>query len=228
MLKLSSITRCLLLASSLASIAACGGGGSSGGSGGGSGGGAGMVLPVLQQPLSALEGDSLLFIREEEKLARDVYLTLYDQWAEVTFQTIATRSEQTHMDKIKLLLDAAGLADPVGSNGVGVFNNAAIADLYAQLVAQGSTSLTEALKVGAFIEEYDIKDLQEAVVEATDGTNQLAVIQTYNNLICGSRNHLRSFVSLIELAGIVYTAQLLPQATVDAIVDSPMEQCGRQ
>jgi hypothetical protein len=81
--------------------------------------------------------------------------------------------------------------------------------------------------VGGFIEEYDIKDLQDAIDEAKQGTNQAAVIQTYDSLLCGSRNHLRSFVGQIEKDGLVYQAQYVSQATVDAIVNSPDEQCGQ-
>ena len=221
---LSATVRCLMM-SAVLGLAGCGGD-TAGGGGGGSGSNAAAV-PVVLQPLTLAEADTLSFVREEEKMARDVYLTLYDQWANATFQTIATRSEQKHMDKVKLLLDAAGLPDPVLSDAVGVFSNSAIADLYLQLVARGSTSSTEALAVGAYIEEYDIEDLQQAITEAVAGTNQVALIAAYDNLMCGSRNHLRSFVGQIEANGVTYQAQLLPQATVDWIVDSPQERCGQ-
>ena len=178
-------------------------------------------------PLTVAETDTLLFVREEEKMARDVYLTLYSKWGQLIFQNIATRSEQQHMDTMKLLIDSLGLVDPVVSDAVGDFTNTTIDGLYDQLVARGSVSYAEALATGAFIEEFDINDLQEAISETMDGTNQLAVIQAYTNLMCGSRNHLRSFVNLIELNGVNYQAQVMPQATVDLIVDSPMEQCGQ-
>ena len=220
---LSATVRCLMM-SAVLGLAGCGG--DTAGGGGGSGSNAAAV-PVVLQPLTLAEADTLSFVREEEKMARDVYLTLYNQWANATFQTIATRSEQKHMDKVKLLLDAAGLPDPVLSDAVGVFSNSAIADLYLQLVARGSMSSTEALAVGAYIEEYDIEDLQQAITEAVTGTNQVALIAAYDNLMCGSRNHLRSFVGQIEANGVTYQAQLLPQATVDWIVDSPQERCGQ-
>ena len=104
-----------------------------GGDTAGGGGSSAAAVPVVLQPLTLAEADTLSFVREEEKMARDVYLTLYNQWANATFQTIATRSEQKHMDKVKLLLDAAGLPDPVLSDAVGVFSNSAIADLYLQM-----------------------------------------------------------------------------------------------
>ena len=69
-------------------------------------------------PLTVAETDTLLFVREEEKMARDVYLTLYSKWGQLIFQNIATRSEQQHMDTMKLLIDSLGLVDPVVSDAV--------------------------------------------------------------------------------------------------------------
>lgn len=182
---------------------------------------------VTLQPLTAAETDTLLFVREEEKMARDVYLTLYDKWGQQVFENIATRSEQQHMDTMKLLIDSLGLTDPVVSDAVGDFTNTTIDGLYGQLVARGFTSYADALATGAFIEEFDINDLQEAIDETMDGTSQLAVIQAYTNLMCGSRNHLRSFVNLIELTGVDYQAQVLPQSEVDLIMNTAAEQCGQ-
>ena len=186
------------------------------------------ITPIIvEQPLTVAETETLLFVREEEKLARDVYLTLYNQWGSNIFQNIANNGEQQHMDAIKVLVDAFGYVDPVSSNEVGAFTDAEILKLYNDVVARGMTSSQEALMVGGFIEEYDIKDLQDAIDEAKQGTNQAAVIQTYDSLLCGSRNHLRSFVGQIEKDGLVYQAQYVSQATVDAIVNSPDEQCGQ-
>lgn len=220
--------RKLLLTCSIALLAGCGGGGTS------------AASPVTASPgvnqntvittvaaLTPAETETLLFVREEEKMARDVYLTLYEQWGLLTFQNIALRSEQQHMDSVKLLIDALGLTDPVVSDVVGDFTNPDIATLYGQLVTRGLISLDEALVVGAYIEEFDINDLQEAIDEAMNGTNQLAVIQTYTNLMCGSRNHLRAFVGQIESDGDEYVAQVIDQQTVDLITDSSAEQCGQ-
>ncbi len=116
----------------------------------------------LQQPLDELTSDesaALLYMREEEKLAHDVYVTLFAQWNLPTFQNIS-RSEQTHTDAVKTLIDRYGLQDPASSS-VGVFTNPDLQALYNDLVARGSQSLAEALKVGAAIEEIDIRDLRK-------------------------------------------------------------------
>lgn len=185
------------------------------------------ITLVDMSPLTVDETATLLFVREEEKLARDVYLTLYDKWGTRVFQNIATRSEQTHMDVMGGLIDTYGLVDPVLDDTVGVFTDPAILALYQDLVMQGSFSLLDGLKVGGFVEEFDINDLQGAIAEAKAGSNPADVILAYENLMCGSRNHLRSFVSQYENNGVDYVAQLMPQAEVDAIVATPEEQCGQ-
>lgn len=178
--------------------------------------------------LTDAEVTTLLFVREEEKLARDVYLTLHDQWGVPVFENIATRSEQQHLDVMGDLVNTYNLVDPVMDDTVGVFTDPAILALYEDLVMRGSFSLLDGLKVGGFIEEFDINDLQEAIDEAEAGSGPDDVIEAYENLMCGSRNHLRAFVSQYENnSGVAYEAQVMPQATVDAIVATPEEQCGQ-
>ena len=144
-------------------------------------------------PLSNTEIEDILYMREEEKLARDVYLTLYQEWGLSIFQNIAG-SEATHMVALKNLIDQYGLDDPVAGHDIGVFTNPTLQELYDQLVVEGSKSLGDALRVGAAIEEIDILDLEEAVVETDKADIQLV----YQNLMKGSRNHLRSFTSTLE------------------------------
>ena len=172
--------------------------------------------------LSDLEIQGLLFMREEEKLARDVYLTLGEMWNMNIFENIA-RSEQTHTDAIKVLLDQFGLEDPMATDEVGVFENEKLQTMYDDLVAAGSQSLIEALKVGAAIEEIDIIDLEEYSVQTDNADIQLV----YANLTKGSRNHLRSFVSVLEKqSGESYQPQYLTQEAFNTIINSAMENSG--
>lgn len=162
----------------------------------------------------------LAFLREEEKLARDTYLTLYEVFGLGPHQNIA-RSEQTHMDLVLERLTALGLPDPVTDDTVGTFVNPDLAQLYAELVAQGSASEEDALLVGATIEDLDIRDIQSFYAR-TDDAEVLAI---YANLECGSRNHLRSFASQLSSRGIEYQAQFLTAEEVSAIVTSARETC---
>ena len=175
---------------------------------------AGTVLDVDEATVA-----DVVFLREEEKMARDVYVTLGQQWALQIFANIQ-QSEQRHMDAVLLLLQAAGVADPAEGKAVGEFTNPELASLYATLVAQGSASPLDALLVGATIEDYDLADIERSASVATDPV----VLAVYANLAKGSRNHLRSFVGQIGAAGGSYEPQFLDVATYQAIVSSPMER----
>lgn len=177
-----------------------------------------QINSLPKEPLNQTELTSLSFMREEEKLARDVYITLYNKWGVNIFTNISA-SEQTHMESVLLLLTKYNLTDPVGSNPVGVFNNVTFQTLYNQLLAQGNTSLPDAYKAGATIEDLDIFDLTNALT----GIDNQDIRLVYNNLTKGSRNHMRSFYKNILNVGSTYTPQYITQAEFDAIINSPME-----
>ncbi|MDP1546598.1 MAG: DUF2202 domain-containing protein [Anaerolineales bacterium] len=153
--------------------------------------------------LSAEESAALLYMYEEEKLARDVYNTLFMVWNIPTFQNIAA-SEQMHMDSVQSLLDRYALTPPL--LGAGSFADPTLQGLYSTLVAQGSQSIAEALKVGAAIEEIDILDLQTRLAFTNNADIQLV----FNNLVNGSNNHLQAFVSALQnQTGEIYQSQYL-------------------
>ncbi len=192
----------------------CGGGGDvrgGGMGGGGDGGGANA------SELSQAEIDGLLFTREEEKLARDVYAAL-DGYGN-PFVNIRG-SEQSHMDAVLSLLTAHGLPDPAAGKGVGEFTNADLQALYTDLVAQGSPAATNGLIVGCTIEDLDIRDIDLAKMDVTHPD----IAGTYDTLLLGSRNHLRAFHGRLTALGGSYAPQYIDQATFDAIVSSPKEK----
>ena len=181
-----------------------------------------LQAQITALPKEDLNGDelaSIAYLREEEKLARDVYTTLYNKWGANPFTNIA-KSEQTHMDAVLILLNKYSLPDPVGSNIVGVFNNTTLQNLYNQLVATGNISLLDAFKVGATIEDLDIFDLNKALLKIDNQDIKLV----FDNLNKGSRNHMRSFYKNILNNGGGYTPKFITQAEFDAIINSEMEK----
>lgn len=177
-----------------------------------------QINDFAKEPLSADEILSLKWMREEEKLAHDVYISLFNKWGVNIFTNIAN-SEQTHTNAVLTLLNKYELTDPVGTNTVGIFKDTILQNLYTQLVAQGSTSLPDAYKVGATIEDLDIFDLNNWVTKVDNQDIKFV----YQNLTKGSRNHMRSFYSQIISAGGTYTAQFISQAELDAIINSAKE-----
>jgi hypothetical protein len=165
--------------------------------------------------------DDLRFLREEEKLARDVYTTLYAKWKVNVFNNIS-KSEQQHTDAVKALIAARGFVDPVTDDTVGVFQNPTLAGLYKTLTAKGSVSMLEALVVGATIEDLDIHDIEQMKARTSDAE----VLALYDRLQCGSRNHLRAFVGKLGASGGTYTPQYISTATYNSIIQGSAESCG--
>lgn len=161
------------------------------------------------------EIQGLLYMREEEKLARDVYLTLFEKYNSLAIFDNIAGSEQRHMDSIKNLLDRYGLDDPAEGKDIGEFSNQELQNLYYDLISEGEQSLIDALTVGGKIEEIDILDLKEYIEQ----TDQLDIKRVYNNLLEGSKNHLRAFVKELEMNGVTYNPFYLSQEEFDDIID---------
>jgi hypothetical protein len=166
-------------------------------------------------PLNDDEVSYLNFTREEEKLARDVYMLMYETWNAEIFARIAV-SEQQHMDTMLKMLDKYGLTDPASAER-GIFNNVELQGLYDFLVAKGDDSFIDGLEVGVIIEETDIVDLQEAIAF----TDHVDLVTAYEHLIEGSKNHLRAFVDTLEKQGVTSEPQVISQELFDAIIDIP-------
>ena len=127
----------------------------------------------IETVLSDTEAAHLVFMREEEKLARDTYITLYEIWGLKVFSNIS-RAEQTHMNTMLTMLNNYGVADPIVDDTVGSFTNTELAGMYVDLVASGEKSLLDALYVGALIEEVDIPDIQVANDETSQADHIIA------------------------------------------------------
>lgn len=179
-----------------------------------------MVLAGINgEAVSAEEIAGLKFMREEEKLARDVYLKLYEAWGLSPFKNIGG-SEQTHMDAVAMIMARYDIEDPAAGKGVGEFVDPDLQTLYNTLLAQGLQSKEDALTVGAIIEETDIIDIQEQIDLYVDNKD---ITILYQNLLKGSRNHLRGFTSQLKLLGIEYQPQFLSQEQYDEILEGEHE-----
>lgn len=160
--------------------------------------------------------DGILYMREEEKLARDVYLYLYEIYPLRPFANIS-KSEQVHMDAMQYLIGLYNLEDPVKDNPAGVFGNEELQELYNALIERGSKSREEALRVGALIEEVDIIDLQDEL-EKVAGHDEIT--RVYTNLCRASGNHLRAFVRVLKMNGVAYAPVELDQESFDEIINN--------
>jgi hypothetical protein len=135
--------------------------------------GAGLV------PLTENEAVTLSFMYQEEKLAHDVYVAMYEQWGAAIFENIAL-SEERHMAAIENLLDKYEI--PIPSSDLPEKDG---------LITRGQTSLLEAFNVGVEIEEQDIADLEAAIAD----TKNTDLLRVYIDLSDASKRHLAAFES---------------------------------
>ncbi len=190
--------------------------------------------------LDTTEASHLTFMREEEKLARDVYLTLAEMYPEQSiFDTIATDSEQTHTDTMRDMLFKYKLPDPNPQTNdlpasIGVFYGEEWGTYFSikfhELVKKGGENELSALYVGALIEELDMHDITNCPKVMSGAgypepcglayTDEKGLINSYRSLLDGSGNHLRAFVGQIEavIGEGNYVSQFLLQEDVDKIL----------
>ncbi len=152
--------------------------------------------------LTNAEKEGILLMREEEKLAHDVYIFFANKYNIPIFRNIA-KSEVVHQNLVIDLMKRYEIEDP-SFEEEGKFYNKELQKIYDKLTAEGNTFL-EALKIGAYIEELDIHDLKKLMKE----TDNEDIIATYNPLMWGSENHLRAFVRNLSGRGIEYQPQFL-------------------
>jgi len=134
---------------------------------------------------------NLTHMRDEERLARDIYTTLAAKYSQAAPFVNIARSEQVHFDTMGLLLTRYGVADPSAGKNPGTHADPALQALYDKLLASGSESLAKAYDVGVAVENLDIADLKAAISQ----TSQADVKAAFTNLMNGSANHLAAFTA---------------------------------
>jgi len=172
-----------------------------------------QVMEFTSNPvsISLTEREGLLLMREEEKLAGDVYAYFYKKYALRPFTNI-NKSEVQHSNAVLRLLTYFGIPDPALTEA-GKFSNSAIQGLYDKLTADGSTA-DKALAVGAFIEEYDIADLRKLIAE----TENADIKMVYTNLLNGSYNHIKAFTRVLAGRGVTYSPQIISVDELNEII----------
>jgi hypothetical protein len=124
------------------------------------------------------------------------------------------------MTSVLSLLNKYGILDPASAE-IGVFVNQDLQTLYNNLTAQSDISIAEALKVGATIEDLDINDIDDFIINTTKSD----LLSVYDNLTCGSKNHIRSFTSQLLITGVVYIPQFISLEYYNIILSQPISVC---
>ena len=173
------------------------------------------TLPTLTQD----EINDLSFLREEEKLARDVYIYAYEKYQINLFNSISN-SEQSHMNSVLALMYRYGISDSA-SPEIGVFNNPDLQEIYYSLIELVDISIVDALTVGAIIEDLDINDIDHFI----NNTTKQDLLDIYENLTCGSKNHIRAYTDQLDINGVTYAPQYISVAYYDEILNQSSGSC---
>jgi hypothetical protein len=171
-------------------------------------------------PLTTQEIEDLQFLREEEKLARDMYTHAYNLYGVNIFNNIAS-SEQRHTNSVLELMNRYEVED-IATATLGDFTDSELSQLYTALIARVETSEAESYAVGVTIEDLDIYDLD---VKATHTQNS-ELQNLYANLKCGSENHMRSFTKKLTALNLTYIPEYIDAVQYTEILAAPQGGCG--
>jgi hypothetical protein len=171
-----------------------------------------MPPAIKAATLSAHEKEGLSFIWEEEKMARDLYTSLYESDNLTIFIDLA-RSEQSHMDQARAIIDKYALTIP-GKDEQGVYQNQTLQNVHDELLAKGLSSDQDALNAAATFEEISIIDLEKEL----NATHAEDVKVMFQGLLAGSQKHLRSYVTELKDRGIEYDPRYLGKDEFEKIV----------
>ena len=176
-----------------------------------------MIFDISNYPESNLTDEqkyALAFMWNEEKLAKDIYLTLNSIYPTRQLEKIATESETTHQSLVEDLIERYVInitnltdykenysEDELRAFTTGEFGIQAIEDLYNALYTKGSQSQRDALEVGCMVEVTDINDLNEKIITAEE-TNASDLIAVFTNLRDGSYNHYWAFDLALKNIGV--------------------------
>lgn len=169
---------------------------------------------LSQYPVESLneaEEAGILQLREEEKLARDVYTLLEEKWGLSAFSQIKP-SEQKHMDAVAKLINRYDLLDPA-QESIGIFENQKISSLFETLMTKGEQSEVDALQVGMTVEDVDIYDIDEIL--SKNDNQDIQVV--FTNLRNGSIKHLQRFYTDLKTLGGTYEPQHISQELFDQL-----------
>ena len=176
-------------------------------------------MSILTQDLK----DAIAYMGNEERLAYDIYMNLYDfhdlnnNIQIMQLLNIAQNAEKTHVGIVQSLVqkydlnadDLSNVETAVADNSVafedmprGEYDITAIQELYDLLYDKGISSKQDALEVGCLVEVTDIDDLDK-YIELAEESNAKDVLDAFIILRDGSYSHYWSFDKSLKDMGIV-------------------------
>ena len=166
-------------------------------------------------PLSVLtleQKATIAYMWDEERLARDIYLTLNSLTPSNTLYNIATNAESQHVISVESLIKKYDLnilnsvdfsggysAEALEAINDNEFITPELTALYDVLYTVGSVSAEDSLKVGCMVEVTDITDLDRDIEVAGDAED---IVMIFENLRRGSYSHYWAFDNALKNLGV--------------------------
>jgi hypothetical protein len=177
-----------------------------------------QYVDVDAYPMSTLNNDTkytIAYMWNEEKLAKDIYLALYNIYPNAQqLYNIATNSETQHEAMVQDLvqkydLNITNIIDyeqyyseaELAALAPGEYALDAIQSLYNTLYEKGVQTEVDALQVGCMVEVTDVNDLNHDI-EVAQASGATDVVAVFESLRKGSYNHYWSFDSALKNLGI--------------------------
>lgn len=145
--------------------------------------------PNQQNILTQEQISSLLYLIQEEKLARDVYTIMHQTRGIKKFYNILN-AEENHQTLVATILEQYNIPNPNIDKDIGEFVDTELQNLYTTLLAQGKQSADQALNIGVAIETKDIEDIQQ-MLQIFDGKSDIKDV--LQKLLLWSQRHLQAF-----------------------------------
>jgi hypothetical protein len=171
-----------------------------------------IINAIEPTQLTLEQKATLAYMWDEERMARDIYLTLNSLTPSQTLYNIATKAETQHAAAVEGLIEKYDLnianttdysggysADILAGYSAGEYALSEIKNLYDALYAKGSASLQDALEVGCMVEVTDINDLDRDIEIAADAQD---IVMIFENLRLGSYNHYWAFDRALKAQGV--------------------------
>ncbi|MDU0315341.1 DUF2202 domain-containing protein [Phycicoccus sp. M110.8] len=141
---------------------------------------------------TGLSAGQLTQLREEERMARDLYTRLASSSGEQLFVRIAT-AEQRHLDSVEALMRGRGMDPAAAGTSAGTYAVPALQAAYDRWLARGTASDQAAYAVGVELEKRDIADLRSLAVPTGDSAYRVV-----SALLAGSEHHLTAFTKAVN------------------------------
>ena len=169
-------------------------------------------------------GWQVVWMHDSERLALNLNQAFYDDWGEPLFASIAA-AKPRYMDKLLDLIDWYDIrwfGDI--SNEPGFYTDERNADAFDELVERGKSSLQNALLAAAYVEESNISEYRASISGLEmwyyiPGDGMQLLVDAYHDLLNAAYVNLTKLVSRVD----GYSAQILTQADVDAIIEAETE-----